>query len=88
VDISARVAHESPVMLRVSVSDTGPGIPPEIRERLFQKFVAGDQAERGSGLGLAFCRLVLEAHGQRVWLERTSAQGTTIAFSLAAAPGR
>lgn len=88
VGISARVAHESPAVLCVSVSDTGPGIPPEIRDRLFQKFVAGDQAEHGSGLGLAFCRLVLEAHGQRVWLERTCAQGTTVAFSLAAAPER
>ncbi len=71
--------------LLVSVTDTGEGIPLKIRERLFQKFVAGDQDGRGSGLGLAFCRLVLEAHGQRLWVESTGEQGTTFCFSLATA---
>jgi signal transduction histidine kinase len=75
-----------PPKLRVSVSDTGLGIPSEIQGRLFQKFVRGRQLGRGNGLGLAFCKLVVEAHGERIWVENTSAQGTTIAFSLSLAP--
>jgi signal transduction histidine kinase len=76
---------EQPKLL-VLVTDTGPGIPAEIQGRLFQKFVRGQQESRGNGLGLAFCKLVLEAHGERIWVENTSAQGTTIAFSLSPAP--
>jgi signal transduction histidine kinase len=71
----------------LSVSDTGTGIPPEVQARLFQKFVAGEQAGHGSGLGLAFCKLVVEAHEGRIWVESTSEHGTTIAFSLAGADG-
>jgi len=71
-----------PVLL-VSVSDNGPGIPPEIRGRLFQRFVTGSQDEHGSGLGLAFCKLVVEAHGGRIWVDSTPGQGTTFTFSLA-----
>lgn len=73
-------------VLMVSVSDTGPGIPARIQSQLFQKFIRGPQKERGSGLGLAFCRLAIEAHGERIWVEHTSEHGTTITFSLAAAP--
>ncbi|MBN2006383.1 MAG: GAF domain-containing sensor histidine kinase [Anaerolineae bacterium] len=68
--------------LRVLVQDTGPGIPPEIQPRLFQKFVVGTHKARGSGLGLAFCRMVLEAHGERIWIESTSDHGTLVAFTL------
>ncbi|MDY7075763.1 MAG: histidine kinase N-terminal 7TM domain-containing protein [Chloroflexota bacterium] len=72
--------------LRVSVSDTGAGIPTEIQERLFQKFVTGEQRGRGSGLGLAFCKMVLEAHGERIWVEDTSESGATFTFTLALPP--
>ncbi len=70
----------------ISVSDTGPGIPPDIRERLFQKFATGPQPERGSGLGLAFCKMAIAAHKERIWVESTSSSGTTITFTLAPAP--
>jgi len=73
-------------VLMVSVSDTGPGVPARIQSQLFQKFVRGPQRERGSGLGLAFCRLAIEAHGERIWIEHTSEHGTTITFSLATVP--
>ncbi len=72
--------------LLVQVSDTGSGIPPAIQSRLFQKFVSGAQREHGSGLGLAFCKLAIEAHGERIWVESTPGQGTTFRFSLAIAP--
>jgi GAF domain-containing protein/nitrogen-specific signal transduction histidine kinase len=71
--------------LLVSVNDTGAGIPADIQDRLFQPFVRGNQRQRGNGLGLAFCRLALKAHGENIWVEHTSERGTTITFSLAAA---
>ncbi len=64
VEVSAAVADGE---LWLSVTDQGGGIPAEIRDRLFGKFVAGPQRGRGSGLGLAFCRLAVEAHGGSVW---------------------
>lgn len=68
--------------LYVSVRDTGPGIPPEIAPKLFQKFVTGQQAESGSGLGLAFCKMVLEAHNEHIWVDSQPGQGTTFTFTL------
>ncbi len=66
----------------ISVTDNGPGIPPELQSRLFQKFVSGPHHESGSGLGLAFCKLAVEAHGGRIWAESESDQGTTFTFTL------
>jgi len=66
----------------VSVSDTGSGIPQDIQERLFQKFVTGQRTGCGSGLGLAFCRMVLESHGERIWVAETSEKGSTFTFTL------
>jgi PAS domain S-box-containing protein len=71
--------------VRFEVEDSGPGIPGSVAPRLFQKFSSGRGPGTGSGLGLAFCRLVVEAHGGRIFVERTSAEGTVIAFTL---PGR
>jgi PAS domain S-box-containing protein len=68
--------------LCVSVKDSGSGIPPEIKERLFQKFTTGSQTERGSGLGLAFCKMALEAHGEYIWVESSSSEGTAFTFTL------
>lgn len=82
VCVKAGVDTADDSRLLVTVSDTGPGIPPEIRPYLFQKFVTGEQEERGSGLGLAFCKMAIEAHGERIWLGNTSQQGTTFYFTL------
>lgn len=66
---------------RVSVADSGPGVSEAVRGRLFQKFSAGPR--QGSGLGLAFCRLVVEAHGGFIWLEEESAgPGATFVFTV------
>ena len=71
--------------LRVAVKDSGPGIPPELEGRLFRKFTTGRQPGSGTGLGLAFCRMVVEAHGGRIWVESEPGQGTTFLFSLESA---
>ena len=69
----------------VTVSDTGPGIPPEALDRIFDRFFRVDGARQrtsgGSGLGLAICREIAEAHGGRVWVESEPGRGS--AFSLA-----
>jgi two-component system sensor histidine kinase KdpD len=60
------IAASDGAILRLSVQDEGPGIPPEQRERIFEKFVRVRQANRsvpGTGLGLSICRRIAEAHG-------------------------
>jgi signal transduction histidine kinase len=68
--------------LRISVSDEGPGIPPALQSNVFDKFAAGDNLRRGSGLGLAFCKLAIEAHGGKIWVDSSAEQGTTFSFSV------
>ncbi len=58
--------------VQIAVADSGPGIPPEERERVFEKFTqlkSQQGARHGSGLGLTFCRMAVEAHGGRIWIE-------------------
>lgn len=61
-----------------TVADNGPGVAPEYRELIFRKFesvkLPGASRARGSGLGLAFCRLVVEAHGGHVWVQTAADQ--------------
>jgi PAS domain S-box-containing protein len=67
-----------------SVTDQGQGIPPEYQRRIFDKFarVQNEGAPAGVGLGLAFCRLAVEAHGGRIWVKSTLGQGSTFSFTL------
>lgn len=55
----------------ISISDQGPGIPPEYREVIFDKFrrVQDESSRKGLGLGLAFCRLAIEAHEGKIWVD-------------------
>jgi signal transduction histidine kinase len=73
---------DAPSYLWVTVQDNGSGIPDEVRPRLFEKFVTGPHTGRGSGLGLAFCRLAVEAQGGRIWVESEAGQGTAVHFTL------
>lgn len=81
ISIEANLETCAP-LTTVIVRDTGPGIPPELHDRLFQKFSTGRTPKRGSGLGLAFCRLAVEAHGGRIWAETDPTQGTAFLFTL------
>lgn len=80
--VSVALLQERPDTLVVRVRDSGPGVPDEIQTRLFDKFVTGPNREGGSGLGLAFCRLAVEAHGGRIWLEQQPDQGAVFCFTL------
>jgi len=66
----------------VTVMDSGPGLPADIRSSLFQKFVTGRHRERGSGLGLAYCKLAIEAHGGRIWVGSEPGWGAVFHFTL------
>ena len=70
----------------VSVSDTGPGIPPEACEHIFEKFRQVDssntRAKGGTGLGLAIAREIVEMHGGRIWVELRLGQGSTFRMEL------
>lgn len=82
IRITAREEASDPTRLYISISDTGAGIPPEIQSRLFEKFTSGKQTGRGSGLGLAFCKMALNAHNENIWVESSDEQGTTFTFTL------
>jgi signal transduction histidine kinase len=68
----------------VWVQDTGPGIPASEHERIFDKFTRlhGRSGTRGLGLGLTFCRLAVEAHGGRIWVESAQGSGACFKFTL------
>ena len=77
-------ARADPRGVLFTVADNGPGIPPQYHEVIFHKFervkTPNVPRVRSSGLGLAFCRLVVEAHGGRIWVQ--SAEGVGSAFHI------
>jgi signal transduction histidine kinase len=72
--------------VRVEVADTGPGIAPEIRSKLFQPFVSAGK-RNGLGLGLALSRQTVLDHGGDMWVESEFGTGARFCFRLPAAPG-
>lgn len=78
--LSVRTSSDQPGFVRVSVSDTGPGISPDIADQLFTAFVSTKSA--GMGLGLSICRTIVEANGGRIWMEPREGGGTIFHFTL------
>jgi signal transduction histidine kinase len=69
--------------VRLTVADSGPGIPEEQQARLFDRFwQARDNDRRGLGLGLPIAKGIAEAHGGRLWVESTVGSGTAFHFSM------
>jgi two-component system phosphate regulon sensor histidine kinase PhoR len=68
------------------VQDDGPGIPPEAKERVFERFYRLDRARTretgGTGLGLAIVKHIVQAHGGEVWVKSEPGQGATFFFTL------
>ncbi|MBI3074030.1 MAG: response regulator [Deltaproteobacteria bacterium] len=76
----------------IAVTDEGPGVPRAIRNRIFERYhQAGSARERGgAGLGLTFCKLVVEAHGGQIWVQndREEVTGATFLVGLPLQAGR
>jgi signal transduction histidine kinase len=69
--------------LRLTVADTGPGIPEEQRARLFDRFWQARGADRrGLGLGLPIAKGIAEAHGGRLWVDSTMGSGSAFHFAM------
>ncbi len=77
-------ARSGPKEVLVSVRDNGPGIPAEQHTRIFAKFarLQRESAPKGIGLGLTFCKLAVEAHGGKIWVESQMGHGATFSFKL------
>jgi PAS domain S-box-containing protein len=71
----------------ISIEDNGPGIPVLERERIFDKFtrLRGANKPGGLGIGLAFCKMAVEGHGGKIWVESQNNVGTAFFFTLPAA---
>ncbi len=82
ISIGAENAAE---FVKFWVQDNGPGIPASEHERIFNKFTRLEQREtlkKGLGLGLAYCKLAVQAHGGRIWLESEPGSGSCFYFTL------
>jgi PAS domain S-box-containing protein len=70
--------------IEISVSDTGPGLPVDKAEQIFDAFFT--TKPQGSGMGLAICKSIVESQGGRIWANGDSGRGATFHFTLPAAP--
>lgn len=85
-DIRISTARTPDAMVRITVSDTGPGIDPAFAPRLFEAFATSK--EHGMGLGLSISRTIVEAHGGRIWVENALEGGAAFSFTIPCAdPG-
>lgn len=83
VVINSRIVDKQ--FLQVEVIDNGPGVPADYKKRLFDRFVQVEGRQvvrRGVGLGLAFCKLVTEAHGGKIWVEDNPDGGSIFIATL------
>lgn len=83
ITVSIETSAES---IRALVQDTGPGIPAQYRERIFEKFFQVEKrsntVRNSTGFGLAFCKLAVEAHGGRIGVDSEEGRGSTFWFTL------
>lgn len=82
-----RSRHGDREGVRLTVSDSGPGMPPEVRTRVFEPFFTTKPPGRGTGLGLTICRDMVKEHGGDIQVESDSAHGTRVSVWLPAANG-
>jgi two-component system sensor kinase FixL len=82
-DVTVAASMTAPGTVEISVTDTGPGLAPEVAERLFEPFVTTRTS--GMGVGLSISRSIVEAHGGRLWAEPNPGGGTVFRFTLQAA---
>jgi len=77
-----RERNHEPNCIRVSVSDTGAGIPAEHHQEIFEDFVRVDRSSSGMGLGLAIAKRLVQAHRGKIWVDSEMRRGSTFTFLL------
>ena len=84
--VSVAIERSENEYVRISVADTGPGILPEERSKIFSKFYQIDsvnkQKPKGSGMGLAISKALVEMQGGKIWVEGEVGRGSTFSFTL------
>jgi PAS domain S-box-containing protein len=77
-------ANQTDSWVRVCIQDTGPGIPIDDRVRIFDKYTRLNASEeiKGIGLGLAYCRLAIEGHGGKIWVDSPPEEGARFCLTL------
>jgi signal transduction histidine kinase len=85
IEVSLKAEQE---FLILTVKDTGPGIPLDRQEQIFERYAQLRKNDRrGLGLGLYICRKIVEAHGGKLWVESEPGKGSAFHFSLVLAHG-
>jgi signal transduction histidine kinase len=88
VELSPALATGRGAQVQLVISDDGPGVPPEHRERIFDRFIRLDDArtreDGGSGLGLAICREIVTAHNGRIWADEARGGGAKFVVQIPA----
>jgi PAS domain S-box-containing protein len=84
--VTIRINHESNQSIKISISDTGIGIPTELKSKLFilneMTSRAGTEGESSSGLGLVLCKEFIVKHGGKIWVESEVDKGSTFSFTI------
>jgi len=84
--VTIRINHESNQSIKISISDTGIGIPTELKSKLFilneMTSRAGTEGESSSGLGLVLCKEFIVKHGGKIWVESEVGKGSTFSFTI------
>lgn len=79
IDIST---HRRQAFVQIEISDRGPGIKDDEKERIFDKFTRGKDSGKGAGLGLSICKAIVEAHGGRIWADNRPGGGAIFRILL------
>jgi two-component system, OmpR family, clock-associated histidine kinase SasA len=82
--ISVSILHRTTQKIQVSICDTGPGIPEEKRERIFEEHfrLKRDEEKEGYGLGLSMCQKIVRAHYGQIWVDSVLERGSCFHFTL------